>query len=167
MDALEFAEKVSGEALESAQSAYDDMQERVYKFASVLAGGAGGVGAYAIGKLGPQTPVSQVVPLIVLSVYWFSIVAVLLIRGARSTHLMAGTSSAAVRERVAKHKKEGASDEDALWFTRWGHLSAVDAQIKQYADGATRRARALDNAYWCLAVSPAVAALGYLAAVGR
>jgi hypothetical protein len=162
MNNLEFAEKASSEALDDARKAYDALHERIYKFATFLAGGAGGVGVYALGKIGAANAASQFFPLAALSLYWFILVGAVLVKGASSRQLTAGTTSKAIRERLNRYSSSGSNDENALWLTRWDQLASVDKQIEDYADGTSRRARSLDIAYTCLACSPAIPAIAYL-----
>jgi hypothetical protein len=167
MDALEYAEKIAGETLNQARNAYDSMYDRVYKFATLVAGGADGVGAYALGKIGTAGAHLQVWPLGALSCWWFLIAGAVLFHAAASNTLMVGTASAAIRRRLDKHLKAAGSDgtvETALWFTRWDQLAAIDGQIESYSGAASRRAIALDRAYWCLACSPFIPALAYAVA---
>lgn len=168
MDALEYAEKIAGESLDQARDAYDLQYERVYKFATLVASGAGAAGVYAVGRIGTPAAYTLVWPLAALSCWWFVVVGALLLRGAASNKLMIGTGSAAIRARLAKHsaalQASGYSEgmaEGGLWLTRWDQLAAVDAQIEQYGAAATQRARALDRAYWALVCSPAIAGLAY------
>lgn len=162
MDSIEYVEKTAAGTLTQACTAYDGMLDRVYKFSTLVAGGAGGTGIYALGKIGSLSA-SQVVPLAALSFWWFLIVGVTLFHGAKSNSMKAGTSADALRQRLLQHQRGGTVDEaTALWFTRWDQLCAMDLQIIQYSEAATRRAGTLDRAYWCLACSPAIAALAYL-----
>lgn len=164
MDALEFAEKTSAETLDQVRGAYDKLHESVLKLATLVAGGAGGAGVYALGKIGTVGAHLQVWPLMSLSCWWFFIAGALLVRGAASNTLLAGTSSGAFRQRFEKHLKNagaaGAHD-TALWLTRWDELAGVDEQIELYAAAASRRARVLDRAYLCVVVSPIIAGIAY------
>lgn len=164
MNTLEFAEQVANETLKDTRQAYDALHERIHKFMTLLAGGAGGVGIFALGKLGPASAASQIAPLGALCIWWFAIVGVVMLQGAKSRPLKAGTDSAAIRTRFLKHTVNipSAPTDDALWYTRWEHLAAVDSQIESYASGTSARAHTLDKAYVCVACSPAVAALAYL-----
>lgn len=162
MDAIEYVEKTTAATLVQACSAYEGMLERVYKFSTLVAGGAGGAGVYALGKIGLPN-ISQVAPLAALSCWWFLIAGVTLLHGAKSNPMKAGTSSDTLRHRLLHHQRGGTTDEaTALWYTRWDQLCSVDQQIVAYSEAATRRAGTLDRAYWCLACSPAIAALAYL-----
>lgn len=162
MDSIEYVERTAAATLMQACAAYDGMLDRVYKLSTLVAGGAGGAGVYALGKLGAHSA-SQVVPLAALSCWWFLIVGATLFHGAKSNSMKAGTSADALRQRLLQHQRDSTGDEaTALWFTRWDQLCSVDLQIVQYCEAATKRAGTLDKAYWCLACSPAVAAIAYL-----
>lgn len=163
--ALELAEAVSAQALDDSRKAYDALYERVYRFATLLASGAGGAGVYALGKVGQTDAALQVLPLAALSVWWFVIVAALLLRGGASRAMKAGTAGDKVRERFLKHLAQHGNDAHAVWYTRWDQVKTVDKQAEDYAKGTSDRALTLDKAYWCLAGSPAVAVLAYLAAL--
>jgi hypothetical protein len=170
MDAIEFAEKITGETLDQLRDVYDTQHERIYKFATLLASGAGAAGVYALGQVGTPAGRAVVWPVAAVSCWRFLIVAVLLLRGVLSNLLLAGTASAAIRERIGKHTvalKAESPDKDtsegALWLTRWEQLAAMDLQILQYSGANTRRARVLDRAYWAFVASPLVAAAAYAA----
>jgi hypothetical protein len=167
MSSVELAEKVTADALQSSRGAYDLMHDRAHKFATIVAGGAGGAGIYALGKIGLASAWPQVVSLGALSIWWFVIAGTVLLRAAASRPLMAGTSSAAIRSCMRSHLDKGDNEDIALWKTRWQNLAAVDLQIKGYARGTTARAQVLDRAYWCIACSPAIGVLGYLAVSNR
>jgi hypothetical protein len=168
VDALEYAEKITDETLDQVRDAYDAQYERVYKFATLVASGAGAAGVYAVGKIGTPGPATVLWALAALSCWWFLILGAVLLAGARSEQLLVGTASAAIRGRIAKHTAAlnlttpGTDVTDtALWLTRWDQLAAVDKQIDLYSEAATRRARVLDYAYSCLVGSPLIAAVGY------
>ena len=160
--ALEFAEKAAAETLDDARKAYDALYERVYKFGTLLASGAGAAGIYGLGKIGQPGAAGQVATLLALSAWWFTISAFTLLHGGSSRPLAAGTAGDSVRERFLKRLSEKGSDADALWYTRWDQVKAVDEQAAAYADGTSARARALDKAYRCLVASLAVVPLAYV-----
>lgn len=165
MDSIEYVERTAAATLMQACNAYDAMLDRVYKFSTLVAGGAGGAGVYVLGKM-ESLSAGQVVPLAALSCWWFLIVGATLFHGAKSNSMKVGTSAETLRQRLLQHQRDGTADEaTALWFTRWDQLCSVDLQIVQYSEAATNRAGTLDKAYWCLACSPAVAALAYLFAL--
>lgn len=164
MDSIEYAEKTAEGTLAQARAAYESMHERSYKFATLVAGGAGGVAVYALGKINVQGAATQLVLLGVLSCWWFFIAGVVLLRGSRSNPLTLGTLGSAVRRRIQAHvdAQKGEADQDAaLWYVRWDQLEGVDAQILSYSRAATRRAKVLDAGAWCLALSPIVVGLAY------
>lgn len=121
MDALEYAEKTVNAALSDARSTYDQLHERAYKFVTLAMGAAGAVCIYALGKLGTNGYLLQVLPLGSLAAWWFCVAAVLLLKGASTNEMTVGTSSASIRERIAEHSKgldEETASERALALTR-------------------------------------------------
>lgn len=164
MNSIEYAEKTAEGTLEQARAAYELMHDRSYKFSTLVAGGAGGVAVYALGKFNVQDATVQLVLLGVLSCWWFFIAGIVLLRGSRSNLLTVGTTGNAIRQRIQAHASAqvGKADQDAaLWYTRWDQLESVDEQIVRYSKAATRRAKILDAGVWCVALSPVVMAIAY------
>jgi hypothetical protein len=171
MDAIDYAEKIASDTLSEARSTYDALHERVHKFVTLALGGAGGLGAYAINIAAPN----RLPPALALGAVacWLLLVSgLLLLRGAASSELRAGSTSQALRTRLEQHSSamdgQDATNEQraaiALLNTRWDQLSAVDAQISEYAKAGIRRAEALDRAYLAAVIGSPIALLaGYAA----
>ena len=167
MDITEFAESCAESALDEAKATYDGFHERVHKLVALLVAGAGGAGVYALGKMGPQSALMQVIPLGALSCWWLLIAGLLLLHGASSLEMTPGSTSAAVAEHFNRHFRALESDQaeaQALLKTRWDQLAAVDCQILAYCAGVTQRAKALDKAYLAVVFSPLIVALALLLA---
>lgn len=168
MDTVEYVEQVVIATLAEARSTYDALHERVHKLVTLIAGGAGGTGVYVLGKVGAGDAWLQVWPLAALCCWWLGIAGVLLMRGATSLPLTAGSSAATLTESFNRHfsGQEGADAEaKALQLTRWSQLAAVDGQIKSFCAGADLRSSALDGAYKALVCSPVIAAFAVLLAI--
>jgi hypothetical protein len=190
MDEIDYAEKVAAATLQQVMQTYDIYWERAHKFAALAFGGAVTIGVYALGKIGTGQN-AQLAPLLSISAWLFLIVFFLLIKGTKSNPHMAGSNSAHIRERLAKNTKYVAELADvradngrlptgdeknetswnesqreaALWNTRWDNLSSIDIQIERFSKSASKRAKALDFAYWLLASTPLVALAAYFIAL--
>lgn len=167
MRALEIAEDIAAHTLDDARKGYDALYERVYRFAALLASGAGAAAVYAFGKIGHPGALTEIVPIAALSLWWFAIMVSLLARGGASRALKAGTGGDAFRARYLQRLQEHGSEEDAVWLSRWDQVKAVDLQAEDYAKGTTARARSLDRAVWFLAGSPVIAGFACLGVLAR
>lgn len=165
LNELQFAEKVSAQALADARKSYDALYERVLKLVTLVSGAAGAAGVFVLGKLTANGVPTELWPLAALSSWWFVIAAGVLLRGARSRHMTTGTSGMAVGRRFTELRT--LQGKHALWHTRWEHLAAEDLQIKNFAAGTSARSKILDIAYDCLVASPGVAGLAYVLTWGR
>lgn len=159
MIALEYVEQVTAGTLSEAKATYDALHERVHKLVTLIVGGAGGVGVYALGKIGVTGAMVQVLPLSALACWWLLIAGMLLLRGATSLELKAGSTSASLTHAFNRHwptvEGEGLESQ-ALNLARWDQLAAVDLQIADFCKGARLRAKALDDAYLALVFSPVI-----------
>lgn len=167
METIDFAEKAVEDSLKEARASYDAMHERAYKFATLTMGAAGAVSIYALGKIGSPGYLWQVIPMAFLAAWWFVAASVLLLKGAATKEMSAGTTSAKIRERVAKHSKtaDGEPDlEQGLNLTRWDQVTAADNQIKAFSEANIERAKALDAAYRWMVASPLAGLAGLILA---
>lgn len=158
-DILEYAESVSEKTLEVARKTYDELHERVYKLATVLAAGAGATGAYALGKIDDPSAIVQWAPLGVLSLIWFAIAGVIIVRGSTSRIVSPGNGPDNVMRyyeaRLAEQPAcSASSNEDALRITRQAELDLKQARLRRYIDGCNARSDAVDFGYISVAVSP-------------
>lgn len=158
MDILEYTESVSKATLEVARKSYDDLHERVYKLATVLAGGGGAVGAYALGKIGSPGTALQTAPLSVLAMYWFGAVFFLLLKGATSNQVSPGNGPDNILGYYGARLAEQSSIEDAsalaMRVTRGAELDLMQARMNMYIKGCDKRASALDWTFIAIALSP-------------
>lgn len=167
-DILDYAEAQSEKTLIVARKSYDDLHERVYKLATVLTGGAGAIGVYALGKVGSGDAL-QWVPLATLSAWWFVTAGVLVIRGATSSAVSPGNGPDNIRRYyLARLSEQPADSVDcdaaAMQITREAELDLQQIRIRNYTAGCTARAKAIDAAYKSVAISPTPAALAAIAA---
>lgn len=152
MDILDYTEGLAAKSLEVARKAYDDLHERAYKLATVLVGGGGAIGAYALGRFGAAAQPLEWAPIAALALSWFSIAGLLVIRGATSKDLSPGNGPMNVRSYYDARLAEHSADPDkALSITRNAELDLVQQRIEQYNDGCVQRALAIDSAYRCIA----------------
>ncbi len=167
METIDFAEKTVDDSLREARASYDAMHERAYKFATLTMGASGAVSIYALGKIGADGYLWQVVPMTLMAAWWFVAASLLLLRGAATNEMSAGTTSAKIRERVTKHSvtEGGKADLDrGLNLTRWDQLAAVDIQIQAFSSANIERAKALDVAYRWMVASPLAGLAGLILA---
>lgn len=168
MATIDFMEQTATATLKVAADSYDLAYERVNKLATLILGGAGAAGVYALGKIGVRSELFQVLPLCLLAVWWLGIAATLMLAGSKSREVSLGADSMELRkiynEELGKLPSASDSATQALEHTRWRHLDAIDLQIRIYADGLTNRSEALDKAYRALAASPLPAFIGIVLA---
>ena len=165
---LEYVESQSEKSLNVARKSYDDLHERVYKLAIMLTGGAGAIGAYALGKMGVAGATIQWVPLAILSVWWFAVAGLLVVRGATSREVSPGNGPDNIRNYYAARlaeQPEGEEDQRgaALLITREAELDLQQVRIKKYTAGCTARSKAIDDAYKRVSRSPIAPALAAVA----
>lgn len=168
MDVVDFMEEAATATLKVAAESYDAAYERVNKLATLLAGGAGAAGVYAIGKIGVRSDLFQVLPLLLLAIWWLGVAATLVLAGSKSREVNLGANSIELRKIYNEELAQLGSAEDsathALQQTRWRHLDAIDEQIRIYSEGLSARSEAIDKAYRALAASPVPALLGIVLA---
>ena len=167
METIDFAEKAVDASLRDARASYDAMHERAYKFATLTMGASGAVSIYALGKIGADGYLWHVIPMALLATWWFVAASALLLKGAATNEMSAGTTSAKIRERVTKHskKEEGEPDlEQGLNLTRWDQVAAADNQIQAFSDANIERAKSLDAAYRWMVASPLAGMTGLVLA---
>ncbi|MVT38620.1 hypothetical protein GO497_21845 [Acidovorax citrulli] len=148
MDELEYVEKRSGATMAVLRQTYDDFYERSYKFATVLVGGGGALGAYALGKIGVDgvTPVAWA-PVAALAMSWFGIAAQLIWSGAISRRLSPGNPAGNIIDYYDDRIAEGHDSNSALAVTRRAELILEHTRAREYATGCVDRAEALDMSY--------------------
>lgn len=167
MESIDFVEKTVDASLKEARASYDAMHERAYKFATLTMGASGAVSIYALGKIGAEGYLWQVIPMALLAAWWFAAASVLLLKGAATKEMWAGTTSAKIRERVEKHSKKEGGEIDlvhGLNFTRWDQVATADIQIQAFSVANIKRAKALDAAYRWMVASPIAGVAGLILA---
>lgn len=167
METIDFAEKAVEASLKEARASYDAMHERSYKFATLTMGASGAVSIYALGRIGADGYLWHVIPMAFLATWWFVAASGLLLKGAGTKEMSAGTTSAYIRDRVAKHSKkmDGEPDlEQGLNLTRWDQVAASDKQIQAFSVANIERAKALDAAYRWMVASPLAGVTGLILA---
>lgn len=167
MEPIDYVEKTVEEALKEARTTYDALHERSYKFVILVTGAAGAMAVYALGKIGTERYLLQVLPLTFWALFLFRIAGVVLMKGAATREMRVGTTGGSLLARIRKHLSlvgETAYDK-ALTDTRWDQVAAVDMQITEFCEGSKLRAAALDSAYQKLAWSWVFGILGFAVAV--
>lgn len=167
METIDFAETAVDASLKEARASYDAMHERAYKFATLTMGASGAVSIYALGKIGADGYLWHVIPMALLAAWWFVAASALLLKGAATKEMSAGTTSGKIRERVTKHSRKEHGDPDleqGLNLTRWDQLAAADIQIQAFSDANIERAKALDAAYRWMVASPLAGVTGLVLA---
>jgi hypothetical protein len=168
MDVVDFMEETATATLKVAAESYDSAYERVNKLATLIAGGAGAAGVYALGKIGVRSDLFQVLPLLLLAVWWLGVAATLVLARSKSREVNLGGNSIELRKIYNEELGRLASADDsathALEQTRWRQLDAIDEQIRIYSEGLSNRSEALDRAYRALAASPLPAFIGIVLA---
>ena len=167
METIDFAEKTVEASLNEARASYDAMYERAYKFATLTMGASGAVSVYALGKIGADGYLWQTIPMALMAAWWFLAASVLLLKGAATNEMLAGTTSAKIRERVTKHSNKEGGEADlgqGLSLTRWDQLAAVDIKIQAFSNANIERAKALDAAYRWMVASPIAGLAGLILA---
>lgn len=167
METIDFAEKIVDASLKEARASYDAMHERAYKFATLTMSASGAVSIYALGKIGADGYLWQTIPMALMAFWWFVAASVLLLKGATTNEMSAGTTSAKIRERVMKHSEKVGGEvdlEQGLNLTRWDQLAAADIQIQAFSNANIERAKALDAAYRWMVASPLAGITGLILA---
>ena len=156
MDPLEYVEVRTEKTMAVLRHAYDDLHERAYKLATVLVAGAGGAGAYALGKIGGTGGAIAWAPLAALALSWLGVAACLVWRGATARDLSPGNGPKNLLgyydERLAALQDAG----QAMEQTRRAELGLQQKRMGEYEAGCIERADALDLAYKSAAVCSAL-----------
>lgn len=153
MDVLDYVEDRAGKTVEVARKAYDDLHERVYKLATVLVGGGGAVGAYALSKVAEDPGATLWAPLGALSLSWLATAAQLIWVGATSRAASPGNGPKNLLGYYRARVDEKWNAEDAFRITREAELDLLQGRISAYNDGCISRAEAVDRAYKTVAIA--------------
>lgn len=156
MEPLAYVEDRTEKTMAVLRHAYDDLHERAYKLATVLVAGAGGAGAYALGKIGGTGGAIAWAPLAALALSWLGVAACLVWRGATARDLSPGNGPKNLLgyydERLATLKDA----DQAMEQTRRAELVLQQKRIGQYETGCIERADAIDLAYKSAAICSAL-----------
>ncbi|QTW18108.1 hypothetical protein [Comamonas kerstersii] len=150
---LDYVDQKSSLSLEVARKSYDDLHERAYKLATLLVGGGGSVGAYAVSKLSPLSEYMAWAPLAALAVTWFVIAAHLIWVAATSREVSPGNGPKNLLGYYSARVKDGWSEEKAFTITREQELELMQQRLRAYANGCNIRADAIDCAYKAVAIA--------------
>lgn len=157
MEHLDYVEHRAADTIKVLRDSYDHLHERVFKFASLLLAGGGGVGAFSLGKIGQ--PAITWAPLAALAVFWFATAALLMWKGATSNRLSPGNGPAHMLEYFKDRLAESQDAAAALEVTRRAELDLQQSRIKRYIDACNTRSSAIDLAYKVAAIGSPVVAL--------
>lgn len=164
MDTLVYVEQKASLSLEIARKSYDDLHERAYKLATLLVGGGGAIGAYALAKITASAAPMTWAPLAALALSWLAIAGQLIWVGATSNRVSPGNGS---KNLLGYHKarvEDGWSEEQAFSITREKELELMQTRLYAYMRGGDARVEAIDLAYRAVAIaSPLVPLLTALA----
>ena len=149
---LDYVERRSSKTLEVARKAYDDLHERAYKLATVLVAGAGGVGAYSIGKIASEVEPIAWAPLAALSLSWFCIAGNLVWRGMVSRPMSPGNGATNLYDYHSSLLNLKRNERQALNETRREELRVEQRRITNYSRGCSLRAAAIDVTYKALVI---------------
>ena len=162
MEPLEYVEGLTEKTVTVLRQSYDDLHERAYKLATVLVGGAGAAGAYALGKMGGTSAAVVWAPLAALALSWLGVAALLVWRGATSRVLSTGIGPRNPLGYFDERLVESGVPAVAMEQTRRAELALQQTRIDEYNRGCTERALAIDLAYKsaaiCSALVPAIVA---------
>lgn len=157
MEKLEYVEKRAADTLLVLRQSYDDLHERAYKLATVLVGGGGAVGAYALGQFQPGGSVLAWAPLAALALSWWGVAIPLMWTGATTTKLSPGNGPKNLLSYFEDRRSAGAGDQDAFRIMREAELNLQQQRIDAFSAGCVARADAIDYAYKAVVIcSPAV-----------
>lgn len=149
---IEYVERRASATLDYVRKSYDDLYERAYKLATLLLGGGGGMTAYAMSQLSPDTSPLTWAPIGALALTWFGIAGALLWRGALSKLVSPGNGPENLLGYFQARRKDGWGEMDSLAVTRRAELDADQVRLRSYIQGCEARADAIDCAYKSLAI---------------
>lgn len=166
-DLLAYRERIATETLAQAHSAYDLACERIYKLLPIMMAAASAIGVFGI-QVAEKRPTIGA-PLLALAVWVCLVAAYLVLKGARSNKVFAGTDSRALEARslqLSNTMGERGLSSEVFGQLRKDQLSSTDDQIAQFASLTSNRSTALDRAYQAIVIgTPIAVATGYLVAL--
>jgi hypothetical protein len=149
MEILDYLESSVAETLDVLRTAYDDLHERAYKFATLLIAGGGAAGGYAFSELSKApAKVYGWAPLAALALTWFATAAVLLWCAAAARDISAGPKIRSLQDRHRfEISKVGSDGEEALKALRIAAVEQAQKRIDRYVQACAARADGIDLAY--------------------
>lgn len=146
----------------------DKINQRAQGLLTLLLGGAGGAGVYALGQLGKAEAVQVVWALASLSLWWFGLAALLAVRAVPTREVRAPANDGLTllrqlqgpfTEYVKVATAAGESPRDAFTLVREAELKVLHDTAAIYRNASSGIAAVLDKAYLCMAASPVAPAL--------
>lgn len=160
MEMLDYMEREALRTLQALMAEYATAHGRVYQLATLLLGGGGGVGAYALGQW-LRDGAAQVLwlPLLAVSLWWFALAGVLLLGGGLSRRLgLGGTPDvlgAAYTAESGDFGDAGASHNQlAVVKVRLAELATHQQRIEDWMRACAARTHVLDTVYRLAACTP-------------
>ncbi|HEY5582562.1 MAG TPA: hypothetical protein VIK56_15635 [Rhodoferax sp.] len=172
MEILDFAEAQGQRNAAFSLETLELMSKRAHALLSLLLGGAGAAGAYALGQIGKPGGAWSLGALGAVSLWWFVLAAWVALRALRTQEVRAPACDGqalveharALDDYIKQAKYEGESPADVLTLLREGELMTLQKTADDYRSASKSIAQALDRAYLWIAITP-VGALWGLALV--
>jgi hypothetical protein len=165
MTELDYLEELSRRRTEYALDNLDRMKDRAYLLLTMLLGGAGGAGGFALGQIGSPYAVWVVAGLGALSVWWFVLAAVLAVAALKTRLVLPSERDGQtllehlrgpLADYVVAAKNNGESPRDAFTILRENDLKSARAAATSYRDASEAVGTILDWTYRFLAATPLV-----------
>lgn len=168
MEILDFAEKQGQRSAAFSLETLELMSKRATTLLTLLLGGAGATGAYALGQIGKPGSLWALCALGAVSLWWFSLAAWVTVCAMKTQVVSAPAGGGlALLEQAKKYddyikqaKIEGESPADCLTLLREMELRILMKSQDGYRNASALTARALDVAYIGAAATPAFAVAG-------
>lgn len=160
MQMLDYMEKEALRTQQALMAEYATAHGRVYQLATLLLGGGGAVGAYALGQwLKDGVQPLLWLPLLAVSLWWFVLAGVLLLGGGLSRRLgLGGTPNVLGQAYVAKGgdfgEPEAEHNQRAVVDVRLAELATQQQRIEDWLRACAARAHVLDTVYRLAACTP-------------
>lgn len=172
MEELAYLEEAGRRNAAFSLDTLDKLNQRANALLTLLLGGAGGAGAYALGQIDKAAGLWVVAPLVALSLWWFVLAAWVAMRAVptREVRAPAGSGYALLQylqgplaQYVKTEIAAGREPKDAFTLLREAELSTVHETAAIYRQASDGIATVLDRVYIGAAASPVFALAGLLA----
>ena len=168
MDCLDFIEAQGQRNAAFSLEGLELMSKRAHALLTLLLGGAGATGAYALGQLGKPDSAWTVWALGGVSFWWFFLAAWVVVKVLRTQEVRPPAcdgqalleQSRALNDYVRDAKLEGESPSEVLTMLREGEIKNLQIAGDGYKAASIAMAHALDSAYTGAACTPVWALLG-------